>query len=896
MSHSLTPGARFGPLHVQSPLGEGGMGVVFRARDTRLGRDVAIKVLLPEVAGNPERLARFQREAQVLAALNHPNIAAIYGLEESGGVSALVMELVDGDDLSERIARGPLPLDDALRIAKQVADALEAAHEQGIVHRDLKPANIRVRPDGTVKVLDFGLAKAMEPPSGVSAASSRGASMSPTITSPAMMTGAGTILGTAAYMSPEQARGGQVDRRADLWAFGVILFEMLSGRRLFDGGTVSDTLASILKTDPDWSLLPPSTPAPIRRLLRRSLAKDRRERLDSAAGARLEIEEALAPPASEPATAGSASATRRLPWVVAAVAGAAALVLLAMSLTDRDSSSALDQPLVELEIAPPQGTTFGPVRSAFRTVAISPDGQQLAMIAGPRDGKPMLWIRPVASNSPRVIAGTENAVHPFWSPDGKWVGFLAGGKIKRVGLDGGQPQVVGDANRPGGTFNASGLTLLTRIGEPLMRASTAGGPASPLFALDAARKENGQTDPVFLPDGNHVIYFSVAPEMGVAFASMDGSVRKFLFPQQNSPADYAPDPESDGGWLLYNVRDSLMARRFNPATGDLAGEPVRLADEVVGGPSISVSNNGVLTFRRSVLGRLRRELAWFTRDGKQTGLLGDAGAGVPARPELSPDGATVAVSRLVDSATDIYLESVSGGPPTRFTFEPGADGFPVWSPDGQRLYYASSRDNRSHLIERPANGLGAERVLLRPEGRVVQPVSISGDGRWLVVRAGGAGQQSISFLSLVDGTNVRLSEEASVLNASMSPDGRWVAYDMTLGSGFDVFVRGMPREVNGSAVDAKRQISAGGGSQPLWSRDGKEIFYLTQDRTTVVSVAVETAGGVFRTGPPRALFKPGEDVTFDVSADGQRFLVNRTVSVTDPPVSVIVNWPKLLTR
>ena len=870
------------------------MGAVFRARDTRLGRDVAIKVLLPEVAGNAERLARFQREAQVLAALNHPNIAAIYGLEESGGVSALVMELVDGDDLSERIARGPLPLEDALRIAKQIADALEAAHEQGIVHRDLKPANIKVRPDGTVKVLDFGLAKAMEPVSGGSVAGSRGVSMSPTITSPAMMTGAGMILGTAAYMSPEQARGAHVDRRADLWAFGVILFEMLSGTRLFDGGTVSDTLASILKSDPDWSKLPSGTPAPIRRLLRRSLAKDRRERIDSAGGARLEIEEALASPAAEAATAVASSRARRLPWVVAAAASAAALVLLVMYLADRASSSALEQPLVELEIAPPEGTTFGPVRSAFRSVAISPDGQQLAMIAGPRDGKAMLWIRPLASNSPRVIAGTENAVHPFWSPDGKWVGFLAAGKIKRVDLNGGQPQVIDDANRPGGTFNAGGLTLLTRIGEPLLRASTAGGSASPLFALDAARKESGQTDPVFLPDGNHVIYFSVASEMGVAFASMDGSVRKFLFPQQNSPADYAPDPSGDGGWLLYNARGTLMASRFDPATGDMSGEPVHLADEVVGGPSFSVSNNGVLTFRRSV-GQLRRELAWVTRDGKQTGLLGEASPGVPARPELSPDGTTVAVARRVDSGTDIYLESVSGGTPTRFTFEPGEDGFPVWSLDGQRLYYASMRDNRSHLIERPANGLGAERVLLRPEGRVV-PVSISRDGAWLVVRSGGAGQQSISFLSLADGKNVRLPEEASVLNATISPDGRLVAYDMTLGSNFDVFVRGVPREVNGSAVDAKRQISTGGGSQPMWSRDGKEIFYLSLDRTTIVSVPVETAGGVFRTGTPRTLFKLGEEATFDVTADGQRFLVNRTVSVTDPPVSVVINWPKLLTR
>ena len=870
------------------------MGAVFRARDTRLGRDVAIKVLLPEVANSPERLARFEREAQVLAALNHPHIAAIYGFEKSDGVSALVIELVDGDDLSESIASGPIPLREGLRIATQIAEALEAAHEQGIVHRDLKPANIKVRPDGTVKVLDFGLAKAMAAGSGIGPHASGAVSVSHTVTSPAMMTGVGMILGTAAYMSPEQARGSSVDRRADLWAFGVILFEMLAGKRLFEGGTISDTLASVLKSDPDWSLLPAETPVPIRRLLRRCLEKDRRERLDSAADARLEIQEALTPRAAEatvPATTAPAARAARLPWAVAAATSVAAVALLVALLSGSRARVVVDQPLMEFEITPPEGTTFGPVTSNFRAVTVSPDGRQLAIVAGPRDGKPVLWIRPLASNTPRAIAGTENAAHPFWSPDGKSVGFLASGKIRRVDLSGAQPQVIGDANRPGGAFNQEGLLLLTRNGQPLLRASSTGGSVVPLFPLDAARKETGQYDPVFLPDGNHLIYISAGPEMGIAYGSLDGTVRKFLFQSVNSPADYAPDPAGGDGWLLHNLGGSLVARRFNPATGEVIGEPARLADNVVGGPTFSLSTNGVLTFRR--FRQPRRQLVWFTRDGKQQDPLGEAGTGV-GRPRISPDGKSVAVHRITDGNGDIWLETAAGGSATRLTFELGGDTNPVWSPDGQRLYYQSVRDERFHVIERPANGLGAERVLLQGDtGTATQPVSISRDGRWLVVRMGSAGQAALSFLSLIDGKAVRFSEAASVGNGSLSPDGRWLAYEMRSGTISDVFVRGVPADLNASAVDAKRQISTGGAGQPIWLADGKEILYTTSDGT-IMSVPVETGDGVFRTGAPRAVFKIGEGATFDVSADGQRFLVNRAVSESDPPVTVIVNWPKLL--
>ena len=868
------------------------MGAVYRARDTQLGRDVALKVLLPEVSDNPDRLARFQREAHVLAALNHPHIAAIYGFEHHDGVSALVIELVDGEDLAETIARGSIPLRESLRIATQIVEALEAAHEQGIVHRDLKPANIKVRADGTVKVLDFGLAKAMTSGS----QPGRAVSLSPTFTSPAMMTGVGMILGTAAYMSPEQARGSTVDRRADLWAFGVILFEMLSGQRLFDGGTVSDTLASVLKSDPDWSLLPTETPIPIRRLLRRCLEKDRRERLDSAADARLEIQEALTTPPSEamnPAAPLPPARTTRLPWAIAAATSVAAVALLLAWISARRVPVVVDQPLMEFDITAPEGTTFGPPRSSFRSVAVSPDGRQLALVAGPRDGRPMIWIRPLGSNTPRAIAGTENAAHPFWSPDGKVLGFLAAGKLKRVDVNGAQAQVVGDTNRPGGAFNRAGVLLLTRNNQPLLRVSSTGGSATPLFPLDVARKETGQYDPVFLPDGKHLVYSSPGPEMGLVYASLDGAVRKFLFSQRSSPADYAPDPAGGGGWLLYIVRNQLVARRFNPATGDVAGEPVRLADNVVSGPSFSVSTNGVLTFRH--ISEPRRQLTWYTRDGKQQGALGEDQSGV-GRPRISPDGRSVAVQRPTEGNPDVYIESSAGGSATRLTFEAGNDTNPLWSPDGQSLYYASVRDNKIDLVERPANGVGAERLLFRGEsGRLPQPVSVTRDGRWLLVRVSGAGQAAFSFLSLTDGRMVGFPESDSVNRGSLSPDGRWIVYEMRSGPTSDVFVRGVPKEMNGSAVDAKRQISTGGAAEPIWRADGKEIVYMTVDGT-LMSVPVEASDGVLRTGTPRALFRIDDTATFDLTADGERFLVNRAVSESDPPVTVIVNWTKLLVQ
>jgi serine/threonine protein kinase len=488
---SLSAGARLGPYEITAHLGAGGMGEVWSATDSTLGRQVAIKVLPEAFASDAERLARFEREARTLAALNHPNIAAIYGFEQTAGIRALVMELVEGPTLADRIAQGAISVTDSLEIAIQIAGALEAAHDQGIVHRDLKPANVKITPTGTVKVLDFGLAKAMAP----TGAMSTSVSISPTITSPAM-TQAGMILGTAAYMAPEQARGKTVDRRADIWAFGAVVFEMLTGRRPFGGDDISITLAFVMTKEPEWAALPSETPSALRRLLRWCLAKDPKRRLQAIGDARVQIEELLSGAPEDVSTTAMSNPAplwrRTPPWAVAAGVVAAAGLLVTLGATWRVPAMA-EQPLMEFEINPPEETSFGPVEQ--RPVAVvSPDGRQLVLVARGKDGTRMLWLRPLASKSPRVLPGTENATHPFWSPDGRWVSFIAGGTLKRIGVDGGRPQIIAGSSLRA-TTNADGVTLFSVVGKPTQRVSAAGGVPSPVFELDASRGEIAHNGP-----------------------------------------------------------------------------------------------------------------------------------------------------------------------------------------------------------------------------------------------------------------------------------------------------------------------------------------------------------------------------------------------------------------
>jgi len=891
---SLTPGVRLGPYEVLSLLGAGGMGEVYRARDTKLQRDVALKALPADFAEDPERLARLRREAQVLASLNHPSIAGIYGLEEATGICALALELVEGPTLAERVAKGPIPLDEALPIARQVADALEAAHEHRIVHRDLKPANIKVRTDGTVKVLDFGLAKALSDDAAAS-----DLSHSPTMTVAA--TRAGIILGTAAYMSPEQARGKVVDKRADIWAFGCVLFEMLAGKRAFDGQDVTDFIVAVMTKEPEWTALPASTHARIVELLRRCLKKDPRERLRDIGDARIEIDSVRATPSAEPVVATPVHASRRerLAWAVAAIAVMAALAVGAM---EYFRSTPADTRIYRSSILPPPGQSLAGAL-AFSRISFSPDGRKLAFVAGPASGVSQLWVQPLDGLSAQMLAGTEGALTPFWSPDSRFVGFYAGGKLKIIAAAGGPPLTLADTTGfPGATWNRDNVILFstTGPGSVIRWVSASGGPASPATTLDTENGETQHWSPFFLPDGRHFLYLAVGSKSGgpnepngIYVAALDSTERTLLVPG-GSNVKYAQ------GYLVFLREQTLMAQPFDVERLELTGDPAPIAEQVATGGlsgrlgAFTVSEDGVLAYQSGFATDVS-QLVWFDRTGKQLSVLGDRAEDY-GDLELSPDGRRAAVS-FIDPGVrnrDIWLFDVTRGIKTRFTFDSADETAPIWSSDGSDVIFHSNRKGNPDLYRKASSGAGSEDAI-QADSIGELPMSWSRDGRFVLYARGESAQGTDVWVLPLDGDRRPFPFLQTPFNeypAVFSPDGRWIAYASNESGRYEVYVAPFP------GPGGKWQVSTAGGSWPRWRRDGAELFYVAADNRLMAAAANGQASG-FEVGAVRPLFETrarfNRRYMYDVSADGQRFLINRILEEAAlQPITLVVNWTAVL--
>ena len=877
----LSAGTRLGPYHIVAILGSGGMGEVYRARDSKLGRDVALKVLPAAVALDRDRMARFKREAEVLASLNHPNIAAIYGFEDSTDVHALVLELVEGPTLADRIALGPLGVDEALSIARQIAEALEEAHEQGVVHRDLKPANIVVRSDGTVKVLDFGLAKAMDRAPGAT-----DVSQSPTITSPAMMTAAGMILGTAAYMSPEQARGKPADHRADIWAFGVVVFEMLTGKRLFPGETVSDTLASVLKTDPSWDALPRATPPMLRRVLRSCLEKDPKRRLQAIGDRRLLLDDLTLP--------GAPATSSRVTAIAVGSAAILAVALLALGLVHfRETSAPVTRPPVaRVTIALPPGDQVD--YRGTPSLALSPDGTKLAYVGTHENATRQLFLRVMDGTEAKAIAGTEGAYVPFFSPDGQWIGFFAQGKLKKVPSEGGIAQVLCDAPSGLGADWAADDTIyfMPFNTSGMWKVSASGGTPQEVTTLDRSKGEVSHRWPQMLPEGAAVL-FTVWTGPGWDEKSLQMHVLKTgerrVLAQGASTGRYVTS-----GHLVYN-RDgvqTLMALPFDVERLQVTGGPaVALAEQVweggAEGAQYAVSTAGTLAYVASHPARYERRMVWVDRTGKVEPLTA-----MPRPyydPRISPDGRQFAVSS--EEGNERVWTFDFARPILTALTQSGSSQSPVWTPDGLRVIYRATRMGFRNIAWKAADGSGEEQPLTT-NNNMQTPVSVSPDGKYLAYAEIDPATGNDIWLIALDGKGKPepiLRTRSSESNPHFSPDGRWLAYVSGESGRSEIYVQPFP------GPGGKWMISTDGGTEPVWSRDGRELFYRAGDTLMAVTIATQHA---FVAGLPRLLFEGAFEPSgtgtsgYDVSLDGRRFLMIQATAPEPPAtqVNVVINW------
>jgi serine/threonine protein kinase len=898
-----------GKYRILEEIGRGGMGVVYMAEDTKLGRKVAIKVLPQVFMADPERLTRFEREARVLASLNHPSIAAIYGVEEADGKRFLIMELVEGEDLAGRLRRGALSLEETLDVCRQIAEGLEGAHEKGIIHRDLKPSNIKITPEGKAKILDFGLAKAL-----VEELTTVDIANSPTIT--ANMTQPGVILGTAAYMSPEQATGKPVDKRSDIWAFGCILYECLTGKRAFPGDTVTESMAAVLRGEPDWNALPAGTPPSVRAVLRRCLQKNPKERLRDIGDARIEI----GAPAAYPSEAATAPRRPSLVWLVAYMAFAVlAGILIDRVLIGHPKAPASPSLVIStIKVEPGHWldglcTSFTLQRPSRTAITISSDGRFVVYCAIEENPglqlKPRLFLRRIGQPEAKAVAGTEGGINPFLSPDNRWIGFWADGKLKRVPVEGGVPSTICDAPSLFGANWGRDNTIVFSDGPAsgLSRVLAEGGQPDALTKLDPEREETSHRLPCWLPDGKAVLFTIIRHawdrQPSLAVLKLDTGERRVLL-RDAADARYASTEH-----LVFLRQGTLMAVRFDPARLEVAGQPFPLADDVMQAYSInSFYNTGAGQFGVSDTGSLiyaaggivpdaESLLVWVDQKGKEQPVMG---LRFPfSAPRLSPDGQKIAyVTR--GRVWQVWVYDLARGTNTPLTGE-GTANYPIWSPDGKRLVFGWMKSLGQNVYSLPYDGSSPmERLTTSAFNQL--PGSWSPDGKTIAVVEG---HDDTGYdLLLLDITSGRvtpfLNSQFNENYPNFSPDGRWLAYSSDESNRPEVYVRTFP------GPGTKYQVSSEGGTQPLWARNGQQLFYRGhgQGQNQIRVVDVRTDGG-FAASKPRLLFEGSGYGTavpvrsWDLSFDGRRFLMVKSEQRKPTPVTELVlvqNWFEELKR
>jgi len=888
---------------ILGPLGAGGMGEVYRAMDTKLRREVALKILPAQFASNATRLARFEREALVLATLNHPNIAAIYGLEHSGGIRFLVLELVEGPTLADRLKSGPIAVSEAINIATQIADALEAAHEKGVVHRDLKPANIKLTPGGKVKVLDFGLAKALEDSS-----PSIDPSYSPTITMEETIEG--IVMGTASYMSPEQAEGKPVDKRSDVWAFGVVLYEMLTGKRLFDGKSTSHIIVHVMEQEVDWSKLPP-LPSGVTELLERCLQKDPTQRLRDIGDVRIQLRAAITKPVrlATPRATAKASAPRWL-WPVVAVLP---VVLVAVFFYLRRETPA-EPDIKRYEITQPADVTASVI------LTISPDGKRLAFIAT-NGGISRLWVRSLETLEAHPLEGTEGVGgRPFWSSNSRYLVFSAQGKLKKIEAAGGPAQTLGDIQiiAAGGFWTPDDKIIYGSVRDGMRQIASMGGTPAPV-GLGGAKDSPGALFPSPISDGNFVYCLCEGENnSGIFISSLNGDKPRQILPDRSAVV-YSPSPDPDLGYILFvrgalnlGTDGTLMAQPIHPRSLKLVGDPVPIAEQVTG-VGFSASSTGVLVYMANsntvpidVPGMIRGQFTKFNRKGDIIGTYGEPG--VYRIPALSPDNNQFALER-VDPANqnmDVYLFEFGRGINARFTFHANREFSPLWSWDGKQIIFTRLTNPGSEWLRKSSNLAGQEELLLKSAETGI-PSSWSRDSRFLLYNTIPAPAE----IRAVD-ISKKLDERKPIpvvtspfndINPRFSPDGKWFSYSSNESGTYEVYVRPFDSDAKDgtpAAAGGQVMVSKGGGGQggAIWRQDGKELFYISSNQK-LMSVDVTTVPTFSPAGAPKELFKVPDGVLFfDVSRDGTWFLipVPTAVGVSAPPYKVILNWTSTLKK